>query len=197
VNQSFTGTIMQSTGYAYSGDAVITASITANVLTVTNVASGVLATGSVLTDTTFTLSPATTILEQLTGPAGGIGTYTVNNPQTVVSETMNAVGTGQRVPTYSTATGVPMQFQGIPNEQLEMVGALNIAGVMRSVWLYGNHEALDRPGVKGGDLLLVPTGLVNPKPALDVWLTTSQPAAWDSDNWCNVIVTLQLNTQSQ
>lgn len=188
---------MQSTGYGQPGDATFTGSIAADILTVTAVASGALAVGSVLTDTDFALAPATAVLAQLTGPAGGAGTYTVNKAQTVDSETMSATGNGQREPLYSTATNVPMQFQALTNQQLEHVDALNISKTMRSVFLYGNHEGLDRPGVKGGDLLLAPTGLANTLPALDVWLVTDQAAAWDTDGWCNVIVTLQTDTASQ
>jgi hypothetical protein len=61
----------------------VTGSITGNILTVTAVSSGALVVGGVLTGTGITTG--TTILNQLTGTAGGIGTYTVSLVQTVTS----------------------------------------------------------------------------------------------------------------
>jgi hypothetical protein len=68
--------------------AAVTGSIATTVLTVTAVASGTLAAGQTITG--GTISAGTTIVAQLTGATGGIGTYTVSASQTVVSGAVTA-----------------------------------------------------------------------------------------------------------
>lgn len=65
----------------------ITGSIAGNVLTVTAVGSGIVVNGATITGSGVTAS--TTIGNQLTGTTGGIGTYSVNNSQTVTSTTIS------------------------------------------------------------------------------------------------------------
>jgi len=79
-----------------SAAAVFTASISGNILNVTNVSQGALAVGQVLTDTTGDLASGTQITAFLTG-AGGVGTYTVSTPQTVASETMTGTTNASQV----------------------------------------------------------------------------------------------------
>lgn len=69
------------------GGAVVTGSIAATTLTVTNVTSGALAIGQVLSGTGVTAN--TTITAFLTG-SGGTGTYTVSTSQTASSTTITA-----------------------------------------------------------------------------------------------------------
>lgn len=65
----------------------VTGSIAGNVLTVTGVTSGTIVAGATITGTGIAAS--TTIGNQLTGTTGGIGTYAVNNSQTVASTTVS------------------------------------------------------------------------------------------------------------
>jgi hypothetical protein len=69
--------------------AAITASIAGTTLTVSAVASGALAVGQFLSDATGDLAAGTQILQFITG-TGNIGTYLVNQSQTVSSEAMTA-----------------------------------------------------------------------------------------------------------
>lgn len=69
--------------------AVFTGQITGATLTVSAVASGTLAVGQVISDTTGALTVGTTITALGTG-TGGTGTYTVSNNKNVSSETMTA-----------------------------------------------------------------------------------------------------------
>lgn len=69
--------------------ATATGSIAATTLTVTAVASGTLAVGDVLSGGTITAG--TSIVAQLTGTPGGIGTYQVTPSQTAASTTVTAV----------------------------------------------------------------------------------------------------------
>jgi hypothetical protein len=61
-----------------------TGSIAGNVLTVSAVSSGTLVAGAVLTGGTGTAT-GTTIVSQLSGTTGGIGTYSVNIPEQTVA----------------------------------------------------------------------------------------------------------------
>ena len=78
-------------GSANSASSVFTGSISGTTLTVSSVTSGTLASGQVLTDATNAIAAGTTIVSQLTGTTGGVGTYTVSSSQTLSSETLYGV----------------------------------------------------------------------------------------------------------
>lgn len=90
------------TGAIAASTASVTGSISGDVLTVTAVGSGVIVPGGTLSGTG--VASGTKVIAQLTGAAGGIGTYSVNiNEQTVASTTItetygtltvSAVGSG-------------------------------------------------------------------------------------------------------
>jgi hypothetical protein len=80
--------ITSSQMYTSSPGAVITGSITATTLTVTAVSSGILYVGQTIQGAGITTQ---TIITALGSGSGGNGTYTVNNSQTVASETMYAL----------------------------------------------------------------------------------------------------------
>lgn len=71
-------------------DAIAVGSIVGTVLTVTEIIKGVLLPDTLLTDEDLTISANTTIISQLTGTTGGIGTYRVSASQTVVSTEIRA-----------------------------------------------------------------------------------------------------------
>ena len=75
------------TGSIAAGTFAVTGSIAGNILTVTSVTSGTIEIGAAITGTGVTAS--TTISNQISGTAGGIGTYAVNNAQIVASTTIN------------------------------------------------------------------------------------------------------------
>ena len=68
----------------------ITGSISGTVLTVTAVSSGFIAVNTVITGTE--ISSGTTIVSQLTGITGDVGTYQVSISQTVISTTITSTG---------------------------------------------------------------------------------------------------------
>jgi hypothetical protein len=76
------------TGSIAAATASVTGSIAGNVLTVSAVASGVLVPGAILSGTGVTAGTA--ITSQLSGTAGGVGTYAVSIAQVVASETIAA-----------------------------------------------------------------------------------------------------------
>lgn len=97
VDASVTGAIAPAT-------ASLTGSIAGNVLTVTAIASGVPIPGAVLTGGAI---PANvTILSQLTGPAGGTGTYQVSQPVNQTSTTITATSAQGILTVSAVASGV-------------------------------------------------------------------------------------------
>lgn len=80
---SFTGASV--TGAIAASTASVTGSITDNVMTVTAVGSGALVNGSTLSGTG--VSSGTKIVRQLTGTAGGVGTYEVSIGEQLVTST--------------------------------------------------------------------------------------------------------------
>lgn len=192
VNPNFIGSLKVSTGDVSIGDASVTGSIAADVLTVTAIASGSLAVNSALSSAL--ILPATLITAQISGAAGGIGTYRVSRSQTVASGTITATGTGDRQPGYTTLAGLTMQVQALSGEALKHIDGLNQQGIYRTVHMNGQTQGVDRPATKGGDLLLIPTGLTATPPLADTWLVKEVLEPWDASGWSKVIVVLQKGT---
>ena len=195
VTPNMTGELRASTGFARAGDALFTGSIAGDVLTVTAVSLGTLAVDSVLTAPL--VIPSTLIRAQLSGPPGGTGTYRVSLAQTVASGAIAATGTGERVATYAAGVVLPMQVQAVTGEDLKHLDGLNIQGIMRTVYINGRVQGVNRQAIKGGDVIALPTGLTVAPPLADIWLVTTVLEPWDTPGWCKVLVTLQATEQAQ
>lgn len=92
----------------------------------------------------------------------------------------------KQTPTYATAVPVRIQSQPLRASDLRHVEALNIAGIFRSVHMYGLNQGVTRPNNKGGDLL---TFSQVPGMTPQVWKTLSVMEQWP--DWCRVLVVLQ------
>ena len=92
---------------------------------------------------------------------------------------------GKRTPTSLTLT-VKAQVQALDTTNLQHTDGLNITGVMRSVYLYGNAAGVVRADNIGGDILVFPE---IPNGCNRNWLITKVVETWS--DWCHVIVTLQ------
>ncbi|VAE40955.1 Uncharacterised protein [Enterobacter hormaechei] len=86
---------------------------------------------------------------------------------------------GKRVQSY-TDVDVMAQMQELSSTDLKQVDAINIQGILRSVYLNGNFNGINRPDQKGGDILIVDG---------QQWLVVKVPELWT--DWCRVIVNLQ------
>ena len=156
----------------YATPGAFTGSISGTVLTVTAVGSGDILSGVSLADTTAALLPGTTITEQLTGPQGGIGTYAVNQQQTVASEAM------------TTALTLIGQVQPISTRDLAQLEGINLGGVKWKIYLNGEVDAIVRPEKKGGDLVTISTGRHQ-----GVWLVVAILEQWP--DWCVAAIVQQ------
>jgi hypothetical protein len=95
--------------YTSSTSASVTGSISGTVLDVTAVASGTLVVGQTIFGANIA---ADTVIESLGTGSGGIGTYNVNNSQTVASSSITAIGLLRDVPlTGGTGTGATANIQ--------------------------------------------------------------------------------------
>lgn len=94
---------------------------------------------------------------------------------------------GHRVPT-TTSTVVKGQVQAVSAETLRHIDGLNIEGLKRSVYLYGNAQGAVRPDAKGGDFLLFPQV---PGAPVQTWKIVQVVETWST--WCHVIAVLQVN----
>lgn len=82
------------------------------------------------------------------------------------------------------------QVQPLSYQDLEHLSGLNIQGIQRGVWLYGDVEGIIRLAGLGGDLIVFPYRLGRIPPG-SVWLITQNLEPWSNDDWCHVAVTLQ------
>jgi hypothetical protein len=102
----------------------------------------------------------------------------------------NVAPDGTQTPNYQTFNGVTVQVQALSYTDLMKLGALNIQGTRRKIYLNGNVEGIDRQAIKGGDLFVMPNLPDFPGPT--TWLV-AQVLEWWAD-WCCVAITLQLNS---
>ncbi|HDT4930479.1 TPA: hypothetical protein QHR04_004485 [Enterobacter kobei] len=86
---------------------------------------------------------------------------------------------GKRVQSY-TDVDVMAQMQELSSTDLKQVDAINVQGILQSVYLNGNFNGINRPNQKGGDILTVDG---------QEWLVVKVPELWP--DWCRVIVNLQ------
>lgn len=92
---------------------------------------------------------------------------------------------GKRVPTFDTLTG-DIQVQAIGAKDLEHMNFLNIQGVMRLVYIWGNWAGVVRADQKGGDILQFPQV---PGGEVQDWRVVNVKETWPT--WSSVIVVLQ------
>lgn len=93
---------------------------------------------------------------------------------------------GKRTPKTITLT-VEAQIQALSATDLKHIDGLNITGVMRSVYMYGNAAGVVRADQIGGDILVFPEV---PGGCNKNWLINQVIETWS--DWCHVIVTLQV-----
>lgn len=99
--------------------------------------------------------------------------------------TTNAAG--QVTPTYNTVS-ILAQIQALSAMDIKHTDALNLTGVMRSVYMYGNVQSLNRVDQQGGDILQFAETING---VVRNWLVSTVVEAWLT--WAHVIVTLQAN----
>lgn len=90
---------------------------------------------------------------------------------------------GTQVPSYGPPQTMPCQVQAASGDDLKLLDGMNIQGVHRALYLYGEWAAVVRPAQKGGDLVVMPDSTV--------WLATMSLEDWPG--WCKLAITRQMN----
>lgn len=98
-----------------------------------------------------------------------------------------AVG-GKQTPAYAAPATVQGQVQATPAEMLKKYNYLQGQGIYRTVYFYGQVQAINRVGAKGGDILQFPEV---PAGTTRSWLVVQVPEQWP--DWCCVLCCLQLD----
>ncbi|MCU5775121.1 hypothetical protein N5923_23315 [Erwiniaceae bacterium BAC15a-03b] len=99
-----------------------------------------------------------------------------------ISTGYTTLPSGKPSPSHN-SVDVEVQFQELSSTDLRQVDAMNIQGILRSAYLNGNFNGVNRPEQKGGDILIVNN---------QQWLVVKVAELWP--DWCRVIVNLQRST---
>lgn len=142
------------------------------VLDVSAIGSGVPQSGQTISDMTGSLLAGTLITGQLSGSAGASGLYSINQQQTVASEAMTL------------SMVLLAQIQPLTAGELRHMDMLNLQGTHRALYVSAPLHGIQRPALKGGDMVTLPDG--------SVYLVT-QPleSFYMSAGWQKVAITLQ------
>ena len=124
-------------------------------------------------------------LHALVSPAIGIVNPSV--PAILKVSTGSTVGYGGvRVPTYAADANILAQVQALSNPDLRQIEGLNLQGNNCAIYCSGDIEGIVRSTNKGGDLIVIASG-VN----AGVWLIVKVLESWQS--FCKVVGQLQQN----
>ena len=117
------------------------------------------------------------------------------NPDTLATWQQSTGATtnadGSQTPTYNTVSDVRVQVQGVTAGDLFKLNYLNLEGVLRKVFLYGNVHGFVRANLQGGDLLTFPQQYGGTP---QVWLVKAVLETWPdavAAGWSSAIVALQ------
>jgi hypothetical protein len=113
--------------------------------------------------------------------SGAIGTVNPHIPATLKTSTGYVTADdGSRTPTYAQKNGM-LQVQGLSERELRQMNGLNIAGILRKVYLDGDWHTMVRDTGDGGDLFVFDT---------HTWKIVHVMETWP--DWSHVIVAQQV-----
>ena len=107
------------------------------------------------------------------------GAITTVNPDIIAPWTQSTGraapdAAGNVVSTYAAPVDIPIQVQAMTGKDLAAVDGLNLQGVLRAVYCYGNKQGVVRVAQKGGDLFSFPE---TPGTTIRTWLVVKVMAA--------------------
>ncbi|SDR17632.1 hypothetical protein [Paraburkholderia tuberum] len=95
----------------------------------------------------------------------------------------------RQVPKYAD-TGVTAQVQALTAMELQHIAGLNLQGVLRAAYLYGNVQGVVQGDKKGGDLVLfADDDGVRADLRGTTWLVVQVLETWP--DWCKVVLCQQ------
>lgn len=94
---------------------------------------------------------------------------------------------GKAVPAYAEPISVQIQMQALTYRDLQQVNGVNLNGEARAMYVTGNIEGVDRPGNRGGDLIVLPDS--------SIWLVVHVLENWSATSgWTKFAVVKQNNS---
>lgn len=94
---------------------------------------------------------------------------------------------GKRAPAFANPVPIMAQVQALSGGELQLMEGLNIQGVKRAMYLYGDVKGVDRAAGDGGDLISFDTSVDVPTPLQGtIWLVSVVLETWDTSGWCKV-----------
>lgn len=112
-----------------------------------------------------------------------IQTINPNEIVTVLRSTGYTQGAGARqVPSYADPITGSAQVQALDGDDLKQIDGLNIQGVIKAIYLYGELAGTIRPDQTGGDI-------IKRKNNTETWLVVKVLEGWP--NWSKAVIVLQ------
>ena len=97
----------------------------------------------------------------------------------------------KRTPTYAAGVAVMLQVQPPSSSDLKKINLMNLAGVLRTVFMFGTPQSVVRLNVQGGDLLKFPQ---IPGGPVCTWLIAKVDEGWQwvgNSGWSKLFAVLQ------
>jgi hypothetical protein len=125
---------------------------------------------------------------------GAINSVNADRPALYLASTGNTVNADfSQTPSYAPGLPVRVQIQPLDKEGLRHVDRLNMTGVFRTVYMFGNTQGIVRVQAKGGDLLQFSTFQGE---AVQNWKVVEPAGPWNVNDggWTKLVVVLQTDT---
>lgn len=125
---------------------------------------------------------------------GAINSVNADRVALYLASTGNTVNADfSQTPSYAPGVPLRIQVQPLGRDELKHVERLNLQGVFRTVFMFGNTQGIVRVLAQGGDLLQFAPFQGQ---AVQNWKVVYVDGPWNVENggWCKVIVCLQTDT---
>lgn len=125
---------------------------------------------------------------------GAINSVNADRTALYLASTGNTVNADfSQTPSYAPGLLVRVQIQPLDKEGLRHVDRLNMTGVFRTVYMFGNTQGIVRVQAKGGDLLQFSTFQGE---AVQNWKVVEPAGPWNVNDggWTKLVVVLQTDT---
>lgn len=127
---------------------------------------------------------------------GAIQAVNPDIPAVFLASTGNTVSNGVQTPTYAAPVTVQIQVQPLNAQDLQHINFLNLQGIFRAIYLYGDAEGIVRLQQKGGDIFQFAAFAGDP---VAKWKVVQPQENWNVNDggWSRVLVQQQTDVVTQ
>lgn len=125
---------------------------------------------------------------------GAINSVNADRPALYLASTGNTVNADfSQTPAYAPGVSVRIQIQPLGRDELKHIDRLNLQGVFRTVYMFGNTQGIVRILAQGGDLLQFAPFQGQ---ATQNWKVINVDGPWNVEQggWTKLLVCLQTDT---